>query len=116
MQQLPFLRSEHPSAPLLPTLLPQVLMMPDSHPPVQLQARKRKDLYLWMAKIGSGPSVKFHVKNSKHAIASHSPGWLYPWSLQDTPRHTVPYRQDSALPCLPGFLRQGIAQFTPWTS
>mmetsp|Transcript_23272 Transcript_23272/g.64615 ORF Transcript_23272/g.64615 Transcript_23272/m.64615 type:complete len:298 (+) Transcript_23272:181-1074(+) len=27
------------------------------------EARKRKDLYLWMAKTGSGPSVKFHVKN-----------------------------------------------------
>lgn len=27
------------------------------------EARKRKDLYLWMAKSGAGPSVKFHVKN-----------------------------------------------------
>ena len=31
-----------------------------------LQARKRKDLYLWMSKAGSGPSVKFLVKNSEY--------------------------------------------------
>mmetsp|Transcript_24877 Transcript_24877/g.62687 ORF Transcript_24877/g.62687 Transcript_24877/m.62687 type:complete len:213 (+) Transcript_24877:221-859(+) len=27
------------------------------------EARKRKDLYIWMSKAGTGPSVKFHVKN-----------------------------------------------------
>lgn len=28
------------------------------------QARKRQDMYLWMARTPAGPSVKFHVSNS----------------------------------------------------
>lgn len=28
------------------------------------ECRKKKDLYIWMAKTPSGPSVKFHVTNS----------------------------------------------------
>lgn len=31
------------------------------------EARKHKDLYIWMAKTPSGPSVKFHVTNSECA-------------------------------------------------
>lgn len=29
------------------------------------EARKHKDLYLWVAKSPSGPSVKFHVTNGE---------------------------------------------------
>jgi ribosome biogenesis protein BRX1 len=32
------------------------------------EARKHKDLYLWAAKTPNGPSVKFHVTNSKYAV------------------------------------------------
>lgn len=28
------------------------------------EARKHKDLYLWLAKTPNGPSAKFHVTNS----------------------------------------------------
>ena len=30
-----------------------------------MQARKKKDLYVWLAKTPLGPSVKFHVANGK---------------------------------------------------
>lgn len=29
------------------------------------EARKGKDLYLWMSKVPNGPTVKMHVQNSK---------------------------------------------------
>ena len=32
---------------------------------VFFEARKRKDLYLWVAKAPEGPSVKFHVENGE---------------------------------------------------
>ena len=52
-----------------------------SHCPMQgcnnvlfFEARKHKDLYLWMAKCPDGPNVKFHVLNGaltcQHAHAA----------------------------------------------
>ena len=35
---------------------------------VFFEARKHKDLYLWMAKAPSGPSVKFHCTNGEPAL------------------------------------------------
>ena len=32
---------------------------------VFFEARKRKDLYLWVAKAPEGPSVKFHIENGE---------------------------------------------------
>ncbi len=29
------------------------------------EVRKKKDLYIWMSKAPSGPSVKFHVQNGE---------------------------------------------------
>ena len=29
------------------------------------EARKHEDLYMWMSRAPNGPSVKFHVQNSK---------------------------------------------------
>lgn len=31
-----------------------------------LEARKHQDLYVWIAKSPSGPSVKFHCTNGMH--------------------------------------------------
>ncbi|KAJ0352170.1 hypothetical protein COL154_002452 [Colletotrichum chrysophilum] len=35
---------------------------------VFFEARKHKDLYLWMARSGNGCSIKFHVQNSMLAV------------------------------------------------
>jgi hypothetical protein len=46
------------------------------------EARKHKDLYLWVAKSPSGPSVKFHVTNGEagwlggQAAATRAGGWV----------------------------------------
>lgn len=29
------------------------------------EVRKRQDLYMWLSKTPNGPSVKFHIQNSK---------------------------------------------------
>lgn len=33
-----------------------------------LEARKKKDLYIWLAKVPEGPSVKFHVTNGEPLV------------------------------------------------
>ena len=30
------------------------------------EARKGKDLYMWMSKVPNGPTVKFHAQNCEH--------------------------------------------------
>lgn len=30
-----------------------------------LEARKRQDLYMWVSRVGTGPSVRFHVQNGR---------------------------------------------------
>lgn len=37
---------------------------------VFLEARKHKDLYMWVAKTPTGPSAKFLVQNSESAVGS----------------------------------------------
>ncbi len=32
------------------------------------EARKKKDLYIWLAKVPEGPSVKFHVTNGEPLV------------------------------------------------
>ena len=29
------------------------------------ESRKKKDLYMWVSRCPTGPSIKFHVENSK---------------------------------------------------
>lgn len=40
------------------------------------EARKHKDLYLWVAKSPSGPSVKFHVTNGERFLLVWDARWL----------------------------------------
>lgn len=37
------------------------------------EARKGKDLYMWMSKVPNGPTVKMHLQNRKLSSASWSP-------------------------------------------
>lgn len=40
------------------------------------EARKHKDLYLWVAKAPAGPSVKFHVTNGGRRVGLAGGGTL----------------------------------------
>ena len=37
------------------------------------EARKKKDLYVWLAKAPEGPSVKFYVTNGAPCFLQHAP-------------------------------------------
>lgn len=38
------------------------------------EARKGKDLYMWMSKVPNGPTVKFHAQNRELSSSSRRPG------------------------------------------
>jgi hypothetical protein len=42
------------------------------------EARKNKDLYLWMSKVPNGPTVKMHVQNSMLTSVTSAPSFLRP--------------------------------------
>lgn len=71
---------------LFPPTHPPTHTLTDTSLPLSLQgcnsvlyfeARKHKDLYLWLAKAPGGPSVKFHVTNGgRQAPAPAAPALL----------------------------------------
>ena len=49
----------------------QVCEMKNCKKCVYFEMKKKKDLYMWVSNVPSGPSVKFLVENGKYSILNN---------------------------------------------